>query len=211
MPERKLKVKICGMREPSNIAQVAELRPDYMGFIFYNNSQRYVGLNFFLPELEQKEIKRTGVFVNANLKVIRAMVKVHDLQAVQLHGKETPELCSSLKDKDLEVIKAFQVNTHFDFDLLQPFKPFVHYFLFDTKSEQYGGSGKIFDWNLLKKYDQDVPFFLSGGISKSNLKQINLLTGMNLYAVDVNSGVEDSPGIKQPDKVKALIDILDKL
>ena len=125
-----MKLKVCGMREAENIAALSELNPDYMGFIFWAPSSRYV--NDTTPSLPTS-IKKTGVFVDASLDYIQSCVEKHQLQAVQLHGKETAAYCTMLKQFKVEVIKAFSIKDHFDFSLLTPFGDAVDYFLFDTK------------------------------------------------------------------------------
>jgi phosphoribosylanthranilate isomerase len=200
----KIRIKICGMRDPDNIIQVGELRPDYMGFIFYSKSKRFVGDDFKIPEQLSKSIQRVGVFVNETTDKIFKLTKTHALDMIQLHGEESPSQCAEIKEHGLKIMKVFSIDHHFDFAQVNLYKEYVHYFLFDTKSESYGGSGKTFDWNLLKNYDQEVPFFLSGGLSVENSQGIRALEGMNLHALDVNSGVEILPGLKDMEKIKEL-------
>ncbi|MEI9921820.1 MAG: phosphoribosylanthranilate isomerase [Bacteroidota bacterium] len=191
-----IKLKICGMRDAANIRAVAELKPDYMGFIFYEKSPRFVGTDFKIP------VKNAvGVFVNESTE--RILEK--DVSIVQLHGDETPAQCQELKDKGLTVIKAFSIDDDFDFAKTKDYK--VDYFLFDTKGQYYGGNAKAFNWNKLREYDQKIPFFLSGGLNAENLKDLGTLKGMNLYAIDLNSGVEDSPGVKNIGKIKEVISL----
>ena len=199
-----IKLKICGMRDPDNIIQVASMYPDYMGFIFYPKSPRYVHVNFKIPDFFPMAIKRVGVFVDAAKPEIVDKVKRYKLDYVQLHGAETPELCKSLKDEGVGVIKVFSVDITFDFSLTQPFKPVVDFFLFDTKGKFYGGNAEVFDWSVLKKYDQEVPFFLSGGLKPENIALIAPLLKMNIHALDVNSGIEIAPGVKNPALLKKL-------
>lgn len=187
-------LKVCGMKHPQNILEVAGLLPDYMGFIFYEKSARF--FNGEIPELP-KSIKKTGVFVNASLSEIKEKIKTHDLQAIQLHGDETPELCQALQ-QNVEVIKVFSVQDDFDFKLLQDFENKVDYFLFDTKGKLPGGNGYTFDWDVLKNYPSTTPFFLSGGIGIDEVdavKQI-LKTNLPIYAIDINSKFEIEPGVK---------------
>ncbi len=195
------------MRDAGNILSVAKLMPDYMGFIFYPKSPRFVGEGFRLPEDFPNAIKRTGVFVNAVLDEIMKQVKTHSLDAVQLHGHETPFLCKALKEEGVSVIKAFSVDDAFDFETTKPYRDAVDFFLFDTKGKYFGGNAKVFDWRVLQRYDQQVPFFLSGGLSPENVTDVVSLRGMNLYALDVNSGVEDSPGVKNIDRVQELVSL----
>jgi len=202
-----IKLKVCGMREAVNILEVASLQPDYLGFIFYEKSKRFVGNDFSIPNEFPSTIKRVGVFVNEKVDNILKLVSKYRLDFVQLHGDEILEDCKVLKENKIGVIKVFSIYNEFDFDKTKPFQSYSDYFLFDTKSESYGGSGKSFDWGLLKKYDQQIPFFLSGGLSPDN-SNIKELKGMNLHGIDVNSGVETSPGLKSIQKIKSIKSIL---
>ena len=199
------------MRDPENIRQVAALGPDFMGFIFYGPSPRYVGANFKLKEEVPEDIVRVGVFVNAGNDEIRRQSAVVGFDHVQLHGNESAQQSAALKDAGFKVIKVFSVDDNFDFALTKPYVPVVDYFLFDTKGKLYGGNARTFNWNVLQRYDQDIPFFLSGGISPENAHGIAALEGMNLFALDVNSGVEKSPGLKSLLKVKAVFDGVEKI
>ena len=198
-----IKLKICGMRDPVNIAEVAALRPDYMGFIFYEKSPRYVGEDFVMPTLDAS-IKKVGVFVNQRSGGIIEKVKKYNLDLVQLHGTEIPEQCKELKGEGLKIIKAFSIDESFDFNLVKPYADHVSYFLFDTKGKYFGGNGKAFEWNLLKQYDQQIPFFLSGGISIENVTRITKIKSLKIHALDANSGVETAPGIKDINKIEEL-------
>ncbi len=199
------------MREPENIREVASLRPDYMGFIFFEKSKRFVGKNFMVPNDFPKEIMRVGIFVNENVDTILKMVHSHQLDFVQLHGNEPVDECKFLKESGARLIKVFSMDSGFDFNTTKQFAPYADYFLFDTKTAGYGGSGKLFDWDLLKKYDQQVPFFLSGGLSDENIRQVAEIKNKNLYAVDVNSRVETTPGLKNSNKIKSIKAILTTL
>ena len=193
-----MKLTICGMKYPENTIEVGSLLPDYMGFIFWDKSARYITQD--IPELI-KTIKKVGVFVNQSQEEILEKVKKHNLQAVQLHGNESVEFISELKKqlpKKVEIIKAFSADDNFDFEVIKPFEPVCDYFLFDTKGKLPGGNGTTFDWTILKKYNSDKPFFLSGGIGINELKAIEEISKSNLpiYAVDVNSKFEIEPGLK---------------
>jgi len=192
------------MRNPENIMDVAALRPQYLGFIFYPASPRFVGDDFSIPTNLPSSIKRVGVFVSASNTVIMKKAKALKLDLVQLHGNETPAQCAELKAAGLSVIKVFSIDDDFNFDVTKPYKGAVTYFLFDTKGKYYGGNAKTFNWNVLAKYDQEVPFFLSGGLSPENVHSLGDVTSMNLHALDLNSGVEISPGIKDLEKVKTI-------
>ena len=186
------------MRETENIEALAALTPDYMGFIFWAPSSRFVeGTTPTLPQ----HIKKTGVFVDATIDYIETIIKEHQLQAVQLHGKETPEYCSYVQSLGVEVIKAFSIKDHFDFTSLTPYESSCDFFLFDTKGELPGGNGYGFDWSLLTNYPSQKPFFLSGGIGLEHTPQIKALlnTDLPLYAIDVNSKFELAPARKNMD------------
>ena len=184
------------MREPDNIAALSALRPDYMGFIFWAPSSRYV--NETTPVLD-KSIKKTGVFVDASVDYIQSSIPAHQLQAVQLHGEETPGYCQLVQNFGVEVIKAFSVKDAFDFSMLEAYENSCDFFLFDTKGALPGGNGYTFDWSLLKEYPSQKPFFLSGGIGLENTQEIKELlnTDLPLHAIDVNSKFEVAPGLKK--------------
>lgn len=194
-----VKLKICGMRYSANIAEVAALQPEYMGFIFYKQSPRYVGDDFDLPALPES-IKKVGVFVNERTECILDKVAQYNLDFVQLHGHEPVDQLVRLAPK-VKVIKVFSVDYTFDFDTVQAYKENTEYFLFDTKGEYYGGNSKVFDWNILRKYNQEVPFFLSGGITLQNITEIKNMGEMNIHAIDVNSGVESAAAVKDVQKI----------
>jgi phosphoribosylanthranilate isomerase len=203
---RAIVLKVCGNRD--NIAEVASLNPDYMGFIFYEPSPRYVGVGFKMPSDLPKSIKKVGVFVNEEVEAIKRIVTDLKLDFVQLHGDESVEDCKILKQIGVGVIKVFSVDTTFDFDTTAPYEGVVDYFLFDTKGKFYGGNAIPFDWNLLVNFHQRVPFFLGGGLTQENISGIRNLSTMNLHAIDVNSGVEDSAGNKNTGRIEAVIKIL---
>jgi phosphoribosylanthranilate isomerase len=184
------------MRDADNILAVAALRPAYMGFIFYEKSPRFVGQSFVLPVGFPAEIKTVGVFVNASAETMLATAARIGLDALQLHGHESVEVCRQVKAAGLEVIKVFSVDDDFDFAGTQPYREVADYFLFDTKGKYYGGNAQAFDWSVLRRYDQQVPFFLSGGLTPANVAGAITLEDVNLYALDVNSGVETAPGKK---------------
>ena len=207
----KIKIKVCGMRDANNITQVTTLGPDYMGFIFYPPSPRYVGADFQLSDDGTKPVVRVGVFVNADNEEILRQARIVRFDHVQLHGNEGVQQAAALKDLGFKVIKVFSVDNEFDFGVTKQFAPFVDFFLFDTRGKLYGGNARAFNWNVLRRYDQDVPFFLSGGISPENVNDIASLEGMNLHALDVNSGVEEAPGLKDVNKLKSIFDAVDKI
>ncbi|HXC04630.1 MAG TPA: phosphoribosylanthranilate isomerase [Bacteroidia bacterium] len=204
-----LRIKICGMKYPDNMAQIAAVKPDYMGFIFYAGSPRYVGGDFNPESLNMlpASIKKTGVFVNQPLKEIQATGKQYHLDLIQLHGSETPEFCKEIR-KDIPVIKAFGLDASFDFNRLQSYVGAVDYFLFDTRTTEHGGSGKKFDWDILKNYTMDIPFFLSGGIAPDDIMTIEKFRSEFplLYGIDLNSRFEISPAVKDALLLKGLLE-----
>lgn len=196
------------MRNANNILQVSALNPDYMGFIFYEASPRYVGADFKVPAKLLPSVKRVGVFVNHTLDFVIDTMKRHQLHYAQLHGDESVAFCEALKQQGVKIIKVFRVNEDFDFGSTNQYESVSDFFLFDTKGKLYGGNATPFDWGLLNQYNQAVPFFLSGGIQPENVKEIKILSSLNIHAIDVNSGVEDHPGFKNTNKISEIINQL---
>lgn len=200
-----LKVKICGLRDPENILAVAGLKPDFMGFIFHKPSPRYVGADFKLPGKLDASIKKVGVFVNESVSTIRELSARFGLDAIQLHGDELPVTAGELKAEGLTVIKVLRIAESMDVEELDTFKDSVDYFLFDTRGKYYGGNARKFNWELLKSYRLEIPFFLSGGLTPLDVNEAIQLNLPLLYALDLNSGVEEAPGRKNIDKVSTTI------
>jgi phosphoribosylanthranilate isomerase len=206
-----MRLKICGMRDTENITHLLALQPDYMGFIFYEKSKRFVGedLNEDLLKSFPMNTKKVGVFVNAQPAYILEKVRKYQLDFVQLHGEESPDFCKNLRLKGVNVIKAFSVDENFNFSQLNNFKPWCDYFLFDTKGEQKGGNGIAFNWEILNRYDNEKPFFLAGGIDLENADEaFSLSEKYKIHAVDVNSKFEIEPGLKDLEKLRELITII---
>ncbi|NQY67522.1 MAG: phosphoribosylanthranilate isomerase [Flavobacteriales bacterium] len=201
-----MKIKVCGMRDEDNVAELAALKPDYIGFIFYKGSKRDVTWEDleFIEELDD-EIQKVGVFVNETTDEIMRLTSRNDITMFQLHGDESPEQCAELKEMGFQVMKAFSVDSAFDFETTVPYKESVDYFLFDTKGAEYGGNGVTFDWSLLKKYDNEVPFFLSGGIDENMLSELDNLREFNIVGIDVNSKFETGPAMKDIARLKEFI------
>jgi phosphoribosylanthranilate isomerase len=201
-----VKLKICGMRLPDNIQAVTTLQPDYLGFIFYRGSKRFVdGLTPSFVKNLPAGIRRTGVFVNEELDRVAQLAVLYGLNAVQLHGQEPVKYCIALKgllaDTDIALIKAFGVDEQFDFDTLNAYANVADYFLFDTQTPDHGGSGKVFNWSLLENYKLSKPYFLSGGIGLDSIEQLKQINDSRLYAIDINSRFELAPGLKDIDKL----------
>lgn len=195
-----MKLKVCGMQETENIVALASLQPDYMGFIFWEPSKRYCTT---VPTDIPKHIKKVGVFVDETTKQIKEKVKLFGLDAVQLHGDESPRQCAALLNL-CEVIKAFRIGPDFDFKTLTPYQDHCTYFLFDTQGPLPGGNGTAFDWKLLAGYTLDTPFFLSGGIGLGHVEAIAEIRKRNLpiHALDINSQFESKPGVKKIEKIE---------
>jgi len=205
-----MRLKVCGMRNAENIKELLELGPDYMGFIFFEKSSRFVGeeLDEELLKSFPHAVKKVGVFVNATQAYILDKVKRYALDYVQLHGEEMPDFCRNLKFKGVNIIKAFSIDSQFNFGKLLNYKPYCDYFLFDTKGDLKGGNGTTFDWSALRRYDNDKPFFLAGGIDLDNASKAMELTGLKIHSLDVNSKFELAPGLKDIEKISELIKIL---
>lgn len=189
------------MRNPDNIREVSRLNPDYLGLIFYPKSKRNVS------DLNANEIKKAiptgilkvGVFVNEVVPEIIRKINIFELDMVQIHGDESPLYCRELKEIGLKVIKSFGVDKNFDFNTLVEYEPYCDYFLFDTKSLNYGGTGSKFDWKLLKNYSYNKPIFLSGGIGPEDADNILKINNLNIHAIDINSKFEKEPAVKNID------------
>ena len=192
----RLALKICGMREPHNITEVAALGPDYMGFIFYDRSLRYAGeLSPRILRAIPDSVCKVGVFVDAPETYVADRIERYGLDMVQLHGNETVDLCRRIRRK-CPVIKAFRLRNESDCNSLAEYADVCDYWLFDTPAEGFGGSGRRFDWSLLAGFESPLPFFLSGGIGPDDADRVRAFGHPALAAVDVNSRFETEPGVK---------------
>ena len=205
-----MEVKVCGMKDPVNVEALQQLWINYIGFIFYEKSPRYVTLEgdafTGFDKLKNQGVKKVGVFVDAEKEYVLAKAEEFKLDYVQLHGKENIFYCKDLKEKGLNIIKAFAIDNEFVFTQTQAYQYFCDYFLFDTKGKKPGGNGISFDWNVLNKYHGETPFFLSGGIGPDDLEAINQLRLLRLEGIDLNSGFEIEPGKKDVGKLKTFLD-----
>ena len=206
-----MKLKICGMKYPRNIKEVAALKPDYMGFIFYAKSPRFVTVDEVKESIENlgSGISKVGVFVNHPVADLIETCKALNLDFAQLHGDEMPAEVSEIKSAGIGVFKVFRIDAQFDWDKTIPFDD-ADFFLFDTATPDFGGSGKHFDWNVLNKYKEKKLFFLSGGIGIEDIAAIKKLKLPNLWGIDTNSRMEVSPGRKDVNRVQILIKELTK-
>ena len=194
-------IKVCGLTIKNQIEAFDQLHSiQWLGNIFYSKSKRFVNrVNGNI-----KNAKKVGVFVNQSENEIRTIAIENELDILQLHGGETPDLCMRLK-KNYTIIKAFGINESFDFQQLIKYEDVVDYFLFDTKTIEYGGSGQLFDWSLLDKYTLEVPFIISGGINKNSVISIQQITHPSFAGIDINSGFENKPGDKNYEEIKTFI------
>lgn len=201
-----MKIKVCGNIDLNNLLEVLALSPDMLGFIFYKHSKRYIGGDTALMRViaSLKSIKKIGVFVNAEEDEIHATTDAYRLDAVQLHGNESPEFCKNISS-NTPVIKAFGICNAFNFEIVDAYKDVSSYFLFDTATIQYGGSGETFDWSLLDQYNGNTPFLLSGGIDATHRAAIKSISHPAFAGIDVNSKFEISPGIKNTSNLKTFI------
>lgn len=206
-----MKLKVCGMKYPENIQRVAEVHPDFLGFIFYKKSPRFTDI----PEpevismLKKKNIEPVAVFVDENPETIRTIAKTAGFNFLQFHGSESPELCLELKKDGFKVIKAISVAETRDIEKCSIYEGCCDYFLFDTKTETKGGSGKKFNWSMLSRYKGTTLFFLSGGIGPEDVLEVKSFNHPSLYAVDLNSRFETAPAVKDACMIQIFKDFLE--
>lgn len=194
-------VKVCGLREADNIRAVTNAAPDCYGFIFYPRSPRFVDKRpTYLPETG----RRIGVFVHPTVEDVECRIASFGLHGIQLHGDVTPDFCKQFRKNGLTVIRALPASDNLD-ALTHSYIDAVDYFLFDTPTEAHGGSGRYFDWRLLETYTGDVPFLLSGGLSPASLPTLATLRHPRWAGIDLNSGFEMAPAVKDADKLHTFI------
>ena len=206
-----MKLKVCGMRDPDNVRELySQINPDWMGLIFYPPSPRYVD-DIYSDALKDIHVKKVGVFVDMDWQGIKDKVSTFGLSALQLHGEESVEQVKRIKEKiGLPIIKAISVNEKVIWEDLKPYLPFVDYFLFDTFTQLYGGSGKTFNWELLMEYPYDKPFLLSGGLSFDHAELIKNFQQKipQMAGIDINSKFEIEPGLKDIEMIHLLKKII---
>lgn len=198
-------IKVCGLKLENQIEKLDQVkRVNWLGFIFYRGSKRFVeSINGSV-----KSAKKVGVFVNEDVENVVTIAKINQLDILQLHGEESPEMCKRLK-ANYSIIKAFGMDENFDFSQLANYQENVDYFLFDTKTKGYGGSGNVFNWSILEEYKLNVPFLLSGGISVESIDVIKNFRHKSFIGIDLNSGFENEPGDKNIELVKIFLKQLD--
>ncbi len=204
-------IKVCGMREADNIRAVETLGIQWMGFIFWPGSSRFVSEE---PAYLPTNCLRVGVFVDASNEDIVSKVAAYRLGAVQLHGHESPELIARLReaiDSNTLVIKALSISSIEDIQLYRQYEGLVDYFLFDTKCQTVGGSGKHFDWSVLDDYQGETPFLLSGGIGPDDAARVLQFHHPRCVGIDLNSRFETAPAHKDITLLKAFLEQLNDL
>ena len=222
-----MKIKVCGMREPNNIRAVAELGIDMLGFIFYTKSPRYVKSirtnAGTIPNMADRRImqsskqtgrrpEKVGVFVDEMPQTVITHAYNYKLDYIQLHGNETPVYIANLKSTiipdilpDVKIIKALSIRDADDIQRWRQYDGIADMLLFDTKCDNYGGSGEQYDWHILEAYDGDIPFLLSGGIGPEDAQRINDFQHPMCAGIDLNSRFETEPGIKDVEKLRTFI------
>ena len=201
-----MRIKVCGMTQMEQAEQLAAMGISFAGFIFYPKSPRYVFRNMTPGEVRRlNNINKVGVFVNAEIDEVLHLVDECRLQMVQLHGDEPAKYCDRVADY-VSVVKAFRLSDHDSVEwMIKPYMDVCDMFMFDTMGSGYGGTGKKFDWNVLKGTDIGKPFFLSGGVELEDAERLKEFetepVSKALFAVDINSRFEISPGIKDMEKV----------
>jgi phosphoribosylanthranilate isomerase len=186
-----MELKVCGITTSEDIMELIPLEISRLGFIFYHQSKRYVYGKLIEDGLKAipMHIKKTGVFVNAEIAEIEQNINQYKLNSIQLHGDESPEFCRHFRTKT-EVIKTISIREKSSFETTKFYGDACDLFLFDTHSDNYGGTGKTFDWQWLEAYTMDKPFYLSGGISLENFEEIKEISHERLIGIDVKSGRE---------------------
>lgn len=195
-------IKVCGMTEGKNIRQVETAGAEWMGFVFYPPSPRYAR---HIPDYLPERARRVGVFVDASTESIMETVRQWGLHLVQLHGQEMPAQCLEIRKKGTKVIKAFSVRNRETLETLSEYGETCDFFLFDTPCESHGGSGRRFDWTLLNAYQGHTPFLLGGGLNPESVGPLTRLSHPQWAGIDLNSGFELSPGIKDAEAVAGFI------
>ncbi len=205
--EGQTKVKICGLTTLEDARFASGALSNYLGFIFYGGSPRYIEpakAGAVINWIEGPEC--VGVFVNQPLDDVNMISRQTGIDLVQLHGNENPAYCRLVDKPVIKAIHVAERDTSADIKTrVEQYADSVDYLLFDTRIEgQWGGTGQKFDWTLLKNAAGDIPFFLSGGLQTANI--LSACKTVNPYAVDLSSGLEAEPGVKDYDKIEKFMD-----
>lgn len=199
----KMIVKVCGITDSEQYLELISLGVEMIGFNFYPKSKRYLS-SPFEGNYTQSSTQNVGVFVNPSLSQVKALAASFKLDLIQLHGNESATFVSEVS-QSFRVIKVFGVDDSFEFDVTRAFEKSSEYFLFDTKTPLYGGSGIKFNWDKLNDYHGSTPFLLSGGIEPSDITELSNFSHPKFMGVDINSGFEISPGTKDIEKIRKLL------
>ena len=202
------KIKVCGMTSPKNISEISKLNPDFLGFIFFEGSKRFVGelkSTRWIRDLVDSP-KKIGIFVDQDIAYVVDVCRSLGLVGVQLHGSESPKYCEDLRRKlpHVTIWKVFSVQPHFSISQLEPYYQKCDMVLFDSGS---GGSGQAFDWDMLDKIGTNTTFGVAGGIGPDNVRELlqRFKSNPRFELIDINSQVEESPGIKSVKLVEEVI------
>lgn len=207
-----MQVKVCGLRLNEDIISVASSGADYVGLIFFPGSSRYAAAIADVGTMEHiaktyPKVNRAGVFVDADADEVRMTAEKFSLNVLQFHGEEDPEYCEEFMN-DYTVIKALSIESEGDFAACEAYKNSCHRFLFDTAGPLKGGNGYSWDWSLLSHYEGHLPFFVSGGIGQADILKVAAIRHPMFTGIDINSGFEVYPGVKNTEAVKLFVRII---
>jgi len=203
-----MQIKVCGLTNPENIEGIYKLGVDYLGFIFYPKSPRWVEALLTNTDFLPHDAQKVGVFVNEKYEKIKDCIEKYQLTHLQFHGDEDSKFIKQFKNMNLRIFNVFKIDENFDFSIIKDFESSADYFLFDTQTKNHGGSGKKFNWESLQNYTGKTPFLLSGGIKPEDYKLINEFKHPQFAGVDLNSGFELKPGLKDINKLKFFLEKL---
>jgi len=201
-------IKVCGMREAENIREVEASGVDWMGFIFWPKSSRYVSE---VPSYLPTKCKRVGVFVDASIGDVMSQTEAFGLDLIQLHGQESPSYITQLRPHlpaQIQIIKALNIATTSDLEAAKRYEGVVDYLLFDTKGKCVGGNGEKFDWSVLDDYAGSTLFLLSGGIGPDDAERVKAFHHPKCIGIDLNSKFELSPALKDATKLQSFLSSL---
>ena len=201
-------IKVCGMREAKNIREIEASGVDWMGFIFWPKSSRYVSE---VPSYLPTKCKRVGVFVDASIGDVMSQTEAFGLDLIQLHGQESPSYITQLRPHlpaQIQIIKALNIATTSDLEAAKRYEGVVDYLLFDTKGKCVGGNGEKFDWSVLDDYAGTTLFLLSGGIGPDDAERVKAFHHPKCIGIDLNSKFELSPALKDATKLQSFLSSL---
>lgn len=201
-----MKVKVCGLKGIDHIRSFNKMTIDFIGLNFYKASLRHINHQIACQIRTYNDHQKVGVFVNSSMQYVIDMARIFNLDYIQLHGNETPDYVSLLSSQ-FPVIKVFSIESKEDFDQTENYIG-CNYFLFDTKTKDFGGSGRKFDWQLIQYYTGKTPFLLAGGIKPGDEENINKIQHAAFEGIDINSGFEAKPGLKN---LQSIEDFINKL